>query len=212
MESPSTKNASVLSEEISGIASSDLLLLKTIFNSNSEIAPNESGIFTVKPGAYTLPYASSSLPTDKYGFYGAKNLDDESIKTAWSEGKKDSGIGEWIAIKNDNSFTAVVINNGWCKDQKGWENNNRVEKAKVRIYTYSIESADVIKIGKNKAEYVIVFEDEYDDAYWQVWTGITGISRKDFANYLFILEILGVYKGKKYDDTCISEISLTIMQ
>jgi hypothetical protein len=163
MESPSTKNARVLSEEISGIASSDLLLLKTIFNSNSEIAPNESGIFTVKPGAYTLPYAFSSLPTDKYGFYGARNLDDGNIGTAWSEGKKDSGIGEWIAITRDDSFTAVVVNNGWHKDQKGWENNNRVEKAKVRIYTYSIESADAIKIGKNKAEYVIAFEDEYDD-------------------------------------------------
>jgi hypothetical protein len=212
MPSPSEKNVDILSEGISGIAPSDLLLLKTIFNSNSVIAPDKSGVFRLKPGAYALPYASSSLPEDKYGFYGAKNLDDGNIETAWSEGKKGSGIGERIAIAADHSFTAVIVNNGWRKDQKGWENNNRVKKARIGIYAYSIESADTIIVGKNKAEYVVVFEDENDDAYWQVWSGVTGISQAELTNYLFVLEIQEVYRGKKYDDTCIAEISLTIMQ
>jgi hypothetical protein len=212
MLSPSEQNVDILSEDISGIAASDLLLLKTIFKSNSAIGPDKSGSFTVYPGAYTLPYASSSLPEDKYGFYGAKNLDDGNIETAWSEGKKGSGIGEWIAIAADHSFTAVMMNNGWRKDQKGWENNNRVQKAKIGIYAYSIGSANTIQVGKSKVEYVVVFEDVNDAAYWQVWSGVTGISEAELTNYLFVLEILEVYRGKKYDDTCIADISLTIMQ
>jgi hypothetical protein len=70
----------------------------------------------------------------------------------------------------------------------------------------------MVKIATRKVEYLVDFEDKYEDAFWQVWDGITGISGKELVSFLFMLEILDVYRGRKYDDTCISEISLTVMQ
>lgn len=212
MDFPSQQNVTILSEEISGITANDLQFLKTVFKTSQETSVDNTGNVLLKPGTYTLPYASSSLPQDAYGFYGAKNLDDNNIETAWSEGVKGSGIGQWVAITSDDSFTAVVVNNGYYKDRKGWENNNRVQKARIRIFTFSKQSANLIRAGKSKVEYLVEFDDEYDDTFWQVWDGITGISQNKPASFLFILEILDVYRGTKYDDTCISNISLTVMQ
>jgi hypothetical protein len=31
-------------------------------------------------------------------------------------------------------------------------------------------------------EYVVVFEDEYEAAFWQVWKGITAISPKEYTS------------------------------
>lgn len=213
---PSQQNVSIVSETISGIDSSDELFLKTVFNTSTGtsqgISRDSTGRLLLAPGIYYLPYATSFLPADAYGSYGPDNLDDSDITTAWSEGAHGPGIGQWIALASEDSFTAVVVNNGYCKDQKGWENNNRVKKARVRIYALPTQNAGMVKTGTRKVEYLVDFEDKYEDAFWQVWDGITGISGKELVSYLFVLEILDVYRGRKYDDTCISEISLTVMQ
>jgi hypothetical protein len=209
---PSQQNVVIVSEGISRMEASDVMVLKTVFNTSAGSTTGNSGNLLLKPGNYTLPYASSSLPQDAYGFYGASNLDDDDLGTAWSEGVSGPGIGQWIAVAAPDSFTAVVVNNGYCKDQRGWENNNRVKKARVRIYAFTKPDPATVRVGKDKVEYVVAFEDEYEDAFWQVWDGITGISPQGYSSYLFILEILDVYRGRKYDDTCISNISLTVMQ
>jgi hypothetical protein len=208
----SQQNVVILSEGICGITSNDELFLKTVFNTSTELTPDNSGAIQLKPGKYTLPYASSSLPRDAYGSYGAGNLDDDDIGTAWAEGVPGPGLGQWVALGSEDSFTAVVVNNGYCKDPRGWENNNRVRQARIRIYAFTRPEPASIRVGRNKVEYVVVFEDRYEDAFWQVWDGITGISGKEQTSYLFVLEILDVYHGRKYDDTCISNISLTVMQ
>ena len=208
----SQQNVAILSEEISGITTTDEVVLKTVFNASAGFITDNSGNLLLKPGEYTVPYATSSLPRDAYGFYGASNLDDDDIGTAWSEGVPGPGLGQWIAIASKDSFTAVVVNNGYCKDLRGWENNNRVKQARIRVYAFTRPEPTSVRVGKNKVEYVVEFDDKYEDAFWQVWDGITGISPKEYTSYLFILEILDVYRGKKYDDTCISNISLTVMQ
>lgn len=210
---PSQQNVFIASETISGIDSSDELFLKTVFDTSTGFSRDSAGNILVVPGEYTLPYATSSLPEDSYGFYGASNLDDNNIRTAWSEGVPGPGLGQWVAIASEDSFTAVVVNNGYWESQRGWESNNRVKRARIRIYTYSKQGVQTIRVGPSKAEYLVDFEDKYEDSFWQVWDGITGISpKKEPVSYLFVLEILEVFRGRKYDDTCISNISLTVMQ
>lgn len=209
----SQQNIVILSEETGTVDAGDETILKTVFNTAAGITRDTAGNLLVFPGKYTLPYATSSLPEDAYGSYGPGNLDDDNTGTAWSEGVQGPGLGQWIAIASNDSFTAVVVNNGYCKDKRGWENNNRVKQARIRIYAMTKPEPARVRVGRNKVEYLIAFEDAYEDAFWQVWDGITGISPKEeSASYLFVLEILEVYRGRKYDDTCISNISLTVMQ
>jgi hypothetical protein len=208
----SQQNVTIVSEAINEIVPRDEQFLKTVFGTSTAISRDTAGNLLLTPGIYTLPYATSSLPADAYGSYGPGNLDDYNISTAWSEGVQGPGIGQWIAVASGDSFTAVVVNNGYCKDQRGWENNNRVRQARIGIYTFTQPESSRVRVGKNKVEYIVVFEDKNEDAFWQVWDGITGISGKEPGSYLFVLEILDVYCGRKYDDTCISNVSLTVMQ
>lgn len=209
----SQQNVSIESETISSIDSHDELFLKTIFNESTGISRDSAGDLLLIPGKYALPYATSALPEDAYGFYGASNLDDSNIRTAWSEGVPGPGLGQWVAIASEDSFTAVVVHNGYWENQRGWESNNRVKRARIRIYTYAKQNTQTIRVGPRKVEYLVEFEDKYEDSFWQVWDGITGISpNKEPTSYLFVLEILDVYRGTRYDDTCISNISLTVMQ
>ena len=71
--------------------------------------------------------ASSSLGDS----YKAEFANDLSYKTAWVEGKKDEGIGEYLEyyFKNDSPrITEIIISNGYMKSEETWKNNNRVKK------------------------------------------------------------------------------------
>ena len=76
--------------------------------------------------------ASSSLGDS----YKAEFANDLSYKTAWVEGKKDEGIGEYLEyyFKNDSPrITEIIISNGYMKSEETWKNNNRVKKLKLYV-------------------------------------------------------------------------------
>ncbi len=138
-------------------------------------------------GNYNIK-ASSSLS----GNYNAKNANDLSYQTAWVEGKKDAGIGEFLEyyFKNDSPrITHIIISNGYVKSDSAWKNNNRVKKLKLHV---------------NGQEYGILnLKDNRDDQYFNV--GTLG-RNKNGSDLVLKFEILEVYKGQKYNDTAITEI------
>ena len=76
--------------------------------------------------------ASSSLGDS----YKAEFANDLSYNTAWVEGKKDEGIGEYLEyyFKNDSPrITEIIISNGYMKSEETWKNNNRVKKLKLYV-------------------------------------------------------------------------------
>jgi len=76
--------------------------------------------------------ASSSLGDS----YKAEFANDLSYKTAWVEGKKDEGVGEYLEyyFKNDSPrITEIIISNGYMKSEETWKNNNRVKKLKLYV-------------------------------------------------------------------------------
>ena len=132
--------------------------------------------------------ASSSLGDS----YKAEFANDLSYKTAWVEGKKDEGIGEYLEyyFKNDSPrITESIISNGYMKSEETWKNNNRVKKLKLYV--------NGVPFG------VLNLKDSRTDQYFSV--GTLG-HNKNGTDLILKFEILEVYKGSKYNDTAITEI------
>ena len=138
-------------------------------------------------------YASSELE-DKNGRYSVKNIIDENTSTAWVEGKENSGINEFITIYIPGhprvsfglyKIKKIGIINGYAKNNDIFKQNNRVKKLRLEygdhVRTFALKDTIVMQYLKFN-EPVLMKK--------------------------FKITILDVYKGSKYDDTCISEIKI----
>ena len=66
--------------------------------------------------------------------YKAENAHDFNHTTAWVEGVEGTGKGEFLEYKfegNSPRITTVKILNGYCKNQRTWEQNGRVKSLKM---------------------------------------------------------------------------------
>ena len=132
--------------------------------------------------------ASSSLGDS----YKAEFANDLSYKTAWVEGKKDEGIGEYLEyyFKNDSPrITEIIISNGYMKSEETWKNNNRVKKLKLYV--------NGVPFG------ILNLKDSQTNQYFEM--GTLG-HNKNGTDLILKFEILEVYKGSKHNDTAITEI------
>ena len=170
---------------------------------------------------------SSKLIEEGYN-YAWESIRDKDFSTAWVEGSCDDGIGEWVIIPIKGNYqylnyennilnkklnVNLKINNGFCKNEKTFYNNNRVKKAKITIYEVPLRT------GQHKTyaleEPCIMYETEIllEDTMNQQNFSFTCSPKAPFLEghlYLYVqLTILDVYPGEKYQDTCISEMSAT---
>lgn len=118
--------------------------------------------------------------------YSVNNLCNLAVDTPWVEAVKGDGIGEGFTLINDHNkkFTTLLIMNGYISYEKPYlyKQNNRVKKIKVTGL-------------KSKKSQVI---DILDTPHPQT-VDISFISAFDDIR----VEIVDVYKGTKYDDTCL---------
>ena len=115
------------------------------------------------------------------------NALDEDRNTAWVEGVTGDGINEWILLKSDSELevNGIEIVNGYTKSDDLYMSNNRIKKVKL-------EFSDNTEIEK---------ELEDDMSNYQT----IAFEKTVITDYIKIT-IIEVYKGEKYNDTCISEI------
>jgi hypothetical protein len=157
-----------------------------------------------KPDPLVNEISASSELEDENGRYSVKNIIDERPETAWVEGKKDSGIGEYITInitpcseidkyygkKGLYKIKKIGIISGYAKNNTTFKQNNRIKKFRLKYDN-----------GLTKSRYVkYTLKDTMAMQYIE-------FKKPVFMNKLK-LQILEVYKGSKYDDTCISEIKI----
>lgn len=130
-------------------------------------------------------WASSEL-VDQYGSYCAANVVDGSADTTWAEGALDMGIGETISIylPAPKEIGGIMLQNGY---QKSWEIFNKNSRLReVRVYIGDSHYRDI---------------ELFDEMGWQYIEFGTQVYTDHFT-----LEILSVYPGDKYTDTCITEL------
>ncbi len=113
--------------------------------------------------------------------YGDSNIMDLT-DDSWCEGNKDAGIGVSISIRLDapTAVKMLYIKNG-MGISKYWAANNRIKELKINGIMYSLRDApEFQKIALSGAK-----ADELK------------------------LEIVSVYSGSKYNDTCLAEVAFS---
>ena len=82
--------------------------------------------------------------------YEIDKISDSDLLTAWVEGVKGAGIGEYVTSTcfidySSNKDTKrkmrveLRLNNGFCKNKQLFKKNNRVKELKIEIYEVPIE-------------------------------------------------------------------------
>lgn len=130
-------------------------------------------------------YIASSCLKENNSEYIAGNLGNTDLYNPWVEGKKGSGIGEKIEIFSSENISSLVISNGFVsRNTATYYNNNRVKKLKISD-------------KQNPENFMeIVLPDNAIPLEYKL----------NFCSKQLQLEILDIYKGSKYDDTCINFI------
>lgn len=134
----------------------------------------------------TVNYSAENLAT--FAFSATNHYESLSWNfnhVPWVEGEKGYGIGTKISLHSEESFGQVLILNGYVDIKRPdlYRKNSRVKKFKV---------CDL----DNSEEYIFELE---DCVCFQIFT-------LNYQTKNLSLEILDVYKGDKYDDTCVSAI------
>ena len=156
--------------------------------------------------------ATSELKEGKV-LYAASNLMDNDCRTAWVESKSDFGQKERIKIPCSGWITQLLIVNGFRKSEKTYYENNRVKR--IALYL------DGVKLGEmtfpdrpychvNMSN--ILDEGELLNLNGDFFKENNGKSMSNAGAFWpeenIEIEILEVYSGTKYNDTCISDIYL----
>lgn len=132
--------------------------------------------------------ASSTLSPQGSANYRAKNIYDLNHETAWVEGVKGNGVGQWIEYRDVSgcSISSIKILNGYVKSDKAWNENARVKRLKVYCN------------GKPKC--ILELQNSRSLQLFEIDGGL------GYDVHTIRFEILDVYPGSKYQDTAISEI------
>ncbi|MEJ3718587.1 discoidin domain-containing protein [Paenibacillus polymyxa] len=127
--------------------------------------------------------ASSTLPDQAGNSYAARNIMDGDASTAWCEGVKGDGIGEWIKIDfgSMQELKGFELINGLAKSSKAFQANNRVKRMKLEF-----SNGQTMMIDND-----FISNQFLDNPIYTSFVKIT---------------IEAVERGSKYHDTCMSEI------
>ena len=142
--------------------------------------------------------------------YLTNNLFDNKVDTAWVEGANGDGIGEWISIvlnaKRTDRPTGMLYFGmipGYLKSDKIWKENNRVKTALLIVQRYTGYD---IRTKSFRYDYPIIRLKFKDFKGLQVFNLLDYGAPPTYDPKRLWVIIENVYKGTKYNDTCISEI------
>ena len=161
-------------------------------NESPIVSPSPEVIPVPLPPEFSSVTSSSSLASQGKFSYTPNLTIDGKLETAWLEGAKGNGIGEWILYSSENNQTvsSMTIYNGYLKNNTTYLNNGRMKKFSLEFSDGTILTYDIAKISFSESKKG--FEINFD-------TPVITSSVK--------LTVLDVYKGAYYSDLAISEIS-----
>lgn len=152
--------------------------------------------------------------------YPAGNLTDLNLATAWVPARK-GGIGDWITFDfkekdPEERVIGLFLINGYHKNQALYEQNNRIKRVKITFTDFE-DRTDSIFLTLPDVPYkplnltTIIHQPTYIES--ECYTQQAPSTNPAFNVFIeevpiktMRLTILDVYKGTKFDDTCISEI------
>ncbi len=133
---------------------------------------------------------ASSILENNIKNYGPMNIIDKDTDTAWVEGVDGYGIGQWIRIEREKhiDISKIRIRNGYQKSYETLENNARLKSFRLDL---------------SQDQYIYYNFDESDLSFKPT----TIYLDRPINTNSIKLTIVDVFEGKKYQDTCISELN-----
>ncbi|MCK4515561.1 MAG: ankyrin repeat domain-containing protein [Spirochaetaceae bacterium] len=154
-----------------------------------------------------LPLASSVLEDSGIpDRYSADKAVDDTLSTSWVEGVEGPGVGEQLAFLISRETSVIEIFPGYG-DERYFIPNNRLRRANLTIYVFVAgvtEKAVVFSV-----EQLLHAELEFDDrpAIQEFEVELPEIDvLPQFGTVFAVIEIVDVYPGTRWDDTCIAEV------
>lgn len=169
-------------------------------------------------------FASSTKEKEGVFTYRVVNVLDKNKETAWvpKQGKLGNGVYEFIIMKIPYGIKGIKIVNGLAKDDFLFHANNRVKS----IYLGFIAKLDPSEEGACPSGLVyhltyhtlpnqlVSLKDTYKTQEIFFTKAIPDFDWKDCYNFKYknnvylVIGIWDIYKGTKFNDTCISEIEI----
>ena len=155
--------------------------------------------------------ASSFLVNDWNRFqenYLPLYVGDDDPKTAWTEGAKGDGVGEWLRLKVTPMAGAtrvrLRIRNGYQKSDRLFAANERARGVTVVLLPSGAKVDELaLEIPLSDAKVDAELADRQD------WQEVI-VTQPAGALAAVELRVRSVYAGKKYDDLCISDAQLLV--
>jgi|GEM_PF-6863842 len=166
------------------LTNSDFALFYESGQKQPEILSEENLMKSSSPASIS----ASSFLKEKNLEYKAENLSRVELALPWVEGVKGQGIGEKIQF-NKNSACGMYLINGYISMERPdlYKKNSRVQEVIIR---------DVKKTLEKKVQLFDTAKPQYIDL-------------EDFKNVEMLeIEIVAVYPGSLYEDTCIAGLVL----
>jgi hypothetical protein len=136
--------------------------------------------------------------------YAASRLSDGDVATAWAEGVSGDGIGEIVLLPLDTS-KPIRIRAGFAKSPALYAANNRPRD--VKLYVVSTGGLDATQSGAIYENLSVVLTHSVRLADRNEFQIVTLPPHTPGNHSILAIEILSVYRGTRYRDTLISEIS-----
>ena len=165
------------------------VLLLCLFSSAALAAPTERRLHTDNVDASTFLWNDWNKFVENYH---PNYIADDDPKTAWVEGAKGSGNGEWVRVNvtplDKTTKVRLRIRNGYQKSKDLYKANARAKAITVRLLP-------------SKLEKKLTLEDK--DGWQEVTT-------EQPAGELRAIQVnvASVYEGSKYADLCISDVQV----
>ena len=155
------------------------------------------------PDSMILSVKSSS---QKEG-YAAGNVKDKNYSTAWVSANEKS---DWIEI-NTKPFNwgALLMVNGYAKSAESYYNNNRPKRIMLEYDIVDYKRSE--KSGVTEKREINIPDKSFKEVTKENLFATAFVEDMGDGNMTVTrvrITILDVYKGKKYNDTCISELLL----
>uniref|UniRef100_UPI003F67AB76 NADase-type glycan-binding domain-containing protein n=1 Tax=Paenibacillus sp. IHBB 3054 TaxID=3425689 RepID=UPI003F67AB76 len=138
--------------------------------------------------------------------YTITNMFDGKLNTAWVEGAKGTGIGETLTLelKPGTYVDGVRIINGYMKSKESYENNARIKTIRLSYLVRTNNKSEWITEDVDLAD--LPFDSKKVADQNSIYLLSQQIGQIDQEVSKIKLTILSTYPGKKFVDTCVSEL------
>lgn len=195
-------------ERISDIRNADYVLDKNGLNDfiSKQRELYDSNLFVWQDNSYKVD-ASSCLDVEKYK---PSDVGDNKLETVWAENVKGFGYKEWIKFKinptRNYEIQYIVIYPGHGGSNDLFKKNNRLKSVVVKIFNSAGKGVDDV-VGNHV--YLFKRFSFHDEEKYHIFSisDVYTVGEKNKEQEITVY-IENVYKGSKYDDTCIAEIFL----